>query len=171
MNVLDAIKTRRSIRKYTSEKVDPSLLEKVLEAGRLAPSAHNKQPWHFVVATTPQAVEKVKNAYVGRTEINAPVFIVVCADPKEAWVREVDGEEFWKIDASIAMQNMILAATELGLGTCWIGAFKEKALKRALKIPRRIRIVAITPLGYPAVKKGEVVDRKPLSQIVHYEHW
>jgi nitroreductase len=75
------------------------------------------------------------------------------------------------VDVAIAMQNMILTATELGLGTCWIADFDEKAIRKALNLPSNIRVVAMTPLGYPAEEKHPVSDRKPLAEIVHHEHW
>jgi nitroreductase len=102
--------------------------------------------------------------------MQAPAIIVACADPKKAWKRN-DGEEYWKVDAAIAMQNLVLAATELGLGTCWIAVFNEKAVKKALNIPKHIRVVAMTPLGYPDEDKGPVTDRKTLNEIVHFEKW
>ena len=102
--------------------------------------------------------------------MNAPVIIVACVSPDEAWVRW-DGEAFWQVDTAIAVQDMILVARELGLGTCWIGAFDEKKVKEALGIPTDIRVVALFPLGYPAEAKGVATERKPLEEIVHYEHW
>jgi nitroreductase len=83
----------------------------------------------------------------------------------------MDGEEYWKVDIAIAMQNLVLAATELGLGTCWIAAFNEEAAKKALGIPEDVRVVAMTPLGYPDQEKGPVTRRKQLSTIVHYNQW
>ena len=93
-----------------------------------------------------------------------------CANPKEAW-RRWDREEYWKVDAAITMQNLILTATELGLGTCWIAAFDEKEAKKALNIPKDIRVVAMTPLGYSEEPKTIATERKPLTQIVHHEKW
>lgn len=170
MNVFEAIRVRRSIRRYKPNAVEKEKLERVLEAGRLAPSATNRQPWHFVVITNPSVKEELRASYGQDWFVNAPVIIAVCADSGSAWVRR-DGEEYWKVDAAIAMQNMILCATEEGLGTCWIAAFKDEAARKTLKIPERIRIVAFTPVGYPDETKGEVTDRKPMNEIVHYEHW
>ena len=90
--------------------------------------------------------------------------------PSVAWSRK-GGEEYWKVDAAIAMQSLVLVAHELELGTCWIGAFNEDKVKEALNIPDQVRVVAMTPLGYPAEQKGPVKDRKPMDEIVHYEHW
>jgi len=90
--------------------------------------------------------------------------------PGEAWVRS-DGEEYWKVDLAIAMQDLILEAWEQELGTCWIGAFREEEVKRILGIPDEVRVVALTPLGYPAEEKGPVTQRKPLKEIISYNHW
>ena len=170
MKVFDAICLRRSIRKYKSDNVEKGKLERILEAGRLSPSAVNKQPWHFIVIRDPSVRESLRASYGQSWFVNAPLIIVVCADPSSAWVRR-DGEEFWKVDAAIAMQDMILCATEEGLGTCWIGAFSEEPARRVLKIPEKIRIAAMTPLGYADESKEPVSDRKPLKKITHYEYW
>jgi nitroreductase len=122
------------------------------------------------VVTDPKVKESLRPAYSKEWFISAPVIVVACASPEKAWVRQ-DSEEFWKVDISIAMQDLILAAWEEGLGTCWIGAFNESKAKRALGIPENVRVVAMTPLGYPAEKKGPVTDRKPLEEIVHYNRW
>ena len=170
MKVFDAICFRRSIRKYKSDPVEKGKLERILEAGRLSPSAVNKQPWHFIVVRDPSVRESLRASYGQSWFVNAPLIIVVCADPSSAWVRR-DGEEFWKVDAAIALQDMILCATEEGLGTCWIGAFSEEPARRVLKIPEKIRIVAMTPLGYANESKEPVSDRKSLKEITHYEYW
>ncbi len=169
MDVFEAIKTRRSIRKYKKKPVEKAKLLKVLEAARLAPSACNFQPWRFIVVTNPEIRENLRLAYGEGWFTSAPVIIVACAVLDEAWIRK-DGEEFWKVDVTIAMQNLILAAWEENLGTCWIGAFDEEQAKRILEIPEKTRIVAMTPLGYPAEKKEKVTDRKSINEIVFYKH-
>jgi len=172
VEVLEIIKERRSIRKYKTKPVENEKINKVLEAARLAPSANNQQPWHFILVTKPEAKESLRAAFKPERQwlMQAPAIIVACADPKKAWKRN-DGEEYWKVDAAIAMQNLVLAATELGLGTCWIAVFNEKAVKKALNMPKHIRVVAMTPLGYPDEDKGPVTDRKTLNEIVHFEKW
>jgi len=170
MNVFDAIRKRRSIRKYKETGVEQEKLNTVLEAARLAPSATNKQPWAFIVVTDPHVKEQLRSSYDEEWFIKAPVIIVGCAVPDQAWRRN-DGEEYWMVDVAIAMQNIVLAATELGLGTCWIADFDEKAAKEALRIPEDVRVVAMTPLGYPDEEKGPVMGRKPLNSIVHYNQW
>lgn len=170
MEVFEIIRKRRSIRLYEEKPVEQEKLNRVLEAGRLAPSADNCQPWRFIVAINDEVKEKLRASYDEEWFVSAPVIIIGCAVPKEAWVR-MDGQEYWMVDVAIAMQNMILAATELGLGTCWIADFDEEAARKALKLPQSVRIVAMTPLGYPAEEKRPVRNRKSLSKIVHYDSW
>jgi len=170
LDVFEAIRTRRSIRKYQEKPVEPEKLSKVLEAARLSPSAANRQPWKFIVVTDPKVKESLRAAYNRDWFISAPVIIVGCGVPSEGWVRR-DGEEYWKIDVAIAMQSLVLAAWEQGLGTCWIGAFREEEVKKALGIPDEVRVVALTPLGYPAEEKGPVMNRKPSEDIISYNHW
>jgi len=170
MDVFEAIRTRRSIRRYQKKTVEQEKLSRVLEAARLSPSATNSQPWKFIVVTDPEVKEKLRAAYNRDWFISAPVIIVGCALPSKAWVRH-DGEEYWKVDVAIAMQSLILAARAEKLGTCWIGAFREEEVKKALGIPEDARVVAMTPLGYPAEEKGPVTNRKPLDEIVSYNHW
>ena len=170
METFETMQKRRSIRKYGKKLVETEKINKVLEAARLGPSAANRQPCHFIVVTEDAAKASLKEAYGADWFLEAPVIIVGCVDPKVAWSK-IFGGEYWKVDAAIAMQNLILAATELGLGTCWIAAFKEAAAKKALNIPRRIRVVAMTPLGYPEEEKGPTTDRRPLTEMVHYNKW
>ncbi|MCW4048014.1 MAG: nitroreductase family protein [Candidatus Bathyarchaeota archaeon] len=170
MDILELLAKRRSIRRYQTKPVEKEKIIRVLEAARLGPSAANMQPCYFVVVTEKGVRESLKASYNADWFVQAPVIIVGCANPKEAWRRR-DGEEYWKVDLAIAMQNLILAAAELGLGTCWIANFDEKAAKRALNVPKEIRVVAMTPLGYPDEEKGLVTDRKPLDKLIHYERW
>jgi len=170
MEFQELVRRRRSIRAYRPDPVEEEKLRRVLEAGRLAPSAANRQPWHFIVVRDPEKRGMLRRAYNREWFVSAPVIIVACADPTRAW-RRGDGEEYWKVDVAIAMEHIVLAAANEGLGTCWIGAFDERAVKEALGIPDHIRVVAMTPLGYPAESKGEVTDRKPLEEIVHYDGW
>ena len=170
MNVLEAVKNRRSIRSYLDKPVEEEKLLKILEAARLSPSAANFQPWNFIVIKDRIIRQKLLQAYNREWFAKAPVIIVACATPLEAW-RRSDGEEFWKIDVTIAMQSMVLTATSEELGTCWVGAFNEKKAHEVLGIPDEVRVVAMTPLGYPAEKKEQVVERKPLEEIIRYNHW
>ena len=170
MDVLEAIKIRRSVRSYLNRTVEPEKVDRVLEAARLSPSAVNFQLWNFIVVKDQDSKKRLARSYSRAWFAGAPIIIVICATPEKAWKRS-DGEEFWKIDAAIATQDIVLAATAEGLGTCWIGAFDEKKAKEALSIPDNVRVVAMTPLGYPAEHKGQVTDRKPLTEIVHVDRW
>lgn len=170
MQVLEVIRRRRSIRRYKPVPVEEEKIRRVLEAARLAPSAANRQPWKFIVVKDPEIKEKLREAYPRDWFASAPVVIVACAMPGKAWVRR-DGEEYWKVDVSIAMEHLVLEAAEEGLGTCWIGAFDEGAAKRVLGIPPDVRVVAMTPLGYPDEEKGPVTNRKRLEEIVSYDRW
>ena len=127
LEVFEAIKRRRSIRKYEETAVENEKLSKVLEAARLAPSAMNHQPYAFVVTREKETIKKL-SATCNQQWV-APVMIVVCAFPEKAWIRD-DGEEYWKADAAMAMNNISLQACADGLGTCWIAAFKEERVKR-----------------------------------------
>jgi nitroreductase len=170
LDILEVLKKRRSIRKYQTKPVEKDTVLKVLEAARLGPSAANRQPCQFIVVTNENARERLRASYNKEWFVRAPVVIVGCVNPKESWRRR-DNEEYWKVDAAIAMQNLILTATELGLGTCWVANFDENAAKKALDIPKDFRIVAMTPLGYLDEEKESVSDRKPLDALVHYDKW
>lgn len=170
MDVFEAVRTRRSIRKYLDKTVEKDKLLKVLEAARLSPSANNNQPNHFVVISDKATLESLLPAYTREWFIKAPIVIVACSYADKAWSR-MDGESYWKVDAAIAVENMMLVAHEAGLGTCWVAAFDETKVKEVLGIPKEMRLIALLPLGYPAEEKEKVTDRKPLDKIIHYEHW
>jgi len=164
MDVFEAIRTRRSIRKYRPELVPEEKLEMILEAARLAPSAGNRQPWRFVVV---QNVDRKKAlAEVANNQAflkDAAAIIVAVGDP-EASAR------WYEKDTMIALEHMVLAATALGYGTCWIGAFDEDAAKRLLRIPARMKVVAILPIGVSSEKPAPK-PRKELSEIFFKEEW
>ena len=168
LDVLEVIKKRRSIRKYKQKVVEKEKLLKVLEAARLAPSAMNLQPYSIVVLSDTETIEKISSAC--NQKWDAPTIIVICAFPKKAWTRD-DGEEYWKVDAAVAMTNLSLQACAEDLGTCWIAAFKEEEIKEILGIEHDARVVAMTPLGYPDEKKGLVTNRKTIDELVRYEKW
>jgi nitroreductase len=170
LDVLEAIKNRRSIRKYLDKPVEEEKLQKILEAARLSPSAVNCQPWNFILVKDKTARLSLLQAYKRDWFAAAPIIIIACATPEEAWQR-TNGEEYWKIDTAIALQSLVLAATAEGLGTCWIGAFDEQKAKKALGIPENVRVVAMMTVGYPAEQKEQVTERKPLEEIIHYDHW
>ena len=166
MDFYEVVKTRRSVRAYGTEPVEDDKLKRILEAARLAPTAANRQPLHFYVIRDPQTRQKLLEAYSQQWFADAPVIICACARPSEGWVR-MDGKCYADVDATIAMDHLILAATAEGLGTCWIGAFNPPRLREVLSIPEELEPVAMTPLGYPAVQPT-AKPRKPLDEICEY---
>jgi len=171
MDVLEAIKGRRSIRAFLNRDVSPEIVEKLVEAACWAPSAGNIQPWEFIIVRKPETKQKLVEAALGQTFIEeAPVVIVVCANEnRSAQGYGVRGKTLYCLqDTAAAIQNIHLTAYSFGLGTCWIGAFKENEAKEILKIPNGIRPVAIIPVGYPA-ETPKPRNRRPINQIIHYE--
>jgi len=170
---MEIITNRRSIRAYKSDKIEDDKLEYILEAFRKAPSAKNLQPWKLVVVKSKQTREDLAIACNAQSFVSeAPVIIAACAKEEEAYGVMGGYMSSYPIDIAIAMEHLILAATEQGLGTCWIGAFKENLVKGILGIPENVRVVALTPVGYPSStvdpsKRG----RKSLSEVVCYEKY
>jgi nitroreductase len=173
MDIFQAISDRRSIRKYQQRAVEPEKLEKVLDAARLAPSWKNMQCWRFLVLTDPERRRVLLDAFPeenpGKKAVAmAPCIIVVCADPAESGVE--NGIDYYVADTAIAFEHLCLAARGLGLGTCWMGWFDESRIKEALQIPAEIRVVGLTPLGYPD-QEPKPRPRKELSEIAFYDNW
>jgi nitroreductase len=170
MNVIDAIVTRKSVRKYSDQPIEDEKLTAVLAAGRLAPSASNRQEWRFLVVRDPVTRAKLVDAanrqpFVGE----APAVIVACAETDGHIMR--GGLPCFPIDVAIALDHITLAAVEVGLGTCWIGAFDEGEVKAILGIPEEVRVVALMPIGYPVDPTAIDKKRRPFTTIVKYEHW
>ncbi len=176
MSVLDVIKRRSSIRKYLSREIPPVVMERLLESIRLAPSACNYQPWRFILVAEDESRKQVA-ATCGKQMwmAEAPLIIVGCGLPQEAYQFMGGYGNSIDVDVSIAMDHLTLVATEEGLGTCWIGSFDEKVLKKILKIPDHAKIVALTPVGYPADKKAQQdlvrKNRKEPSEIFFDGKW
>ncbi len=169
---IELAEKRRSVRAYKPDEVPEDLLQTVLEAGRLAPSACNKQPWRFIVVRSETGRRALGAAYAREWFWKAPVVIAVCILPKEAWVRSYDGQNYAMVDGALAMDHLTLAAAELGLGTCWIGAFDPAAAREILNLPDGVEIVGLTPLGYPDVEPNpRVRSRRPLGETVMKERW
>jgi len=170
MTVMDAIRTRKSVRSYLDKAVEDDKLKLVLEAGMLAPSASNRQEWRFVVVREREARKKLAEAAGGQAFVGeAPVLIVACAETNGHVM--MCGQQCYPIDVAIALDHMTLAAVAVGLGTCWIGMFDEKKVKQILHIPEELRVVELLPLGYPADPAAVAKKRLPLSEIVRYERW
>lgn len=169
MMFAELIKNRYSVRSYKPDTVEDHKLTQVLDAARLAPTACNLQPFQFIVIRTAGREEELKRIYSRAFFTEAPLVICVCSLPAKAWSRR-DGLNYSFVDATIAMDHLILAATELGLGTCWIAAFDPAAAREMLGLPDGVEPVAFTPLGYPAETPG-VKNRKPLPEIIRYDRW
>jgi nitroreductase len=170
MNVIDAIRARKSTRSFLDKPVEDESLHAVLEAGRLAPSAGNRQEWRFIVVSDHESKVKLGEAANGQSFVGkAPVVIVACAE-SDGHVMSC-GQPSYPIDVAIALDHISLAAFELGLGTCWIGAFSEKKVKEILGIPEKIRVVELMPLGYPSDPSVKKKIRFDLQKIVKYNKW
>lgn len=168
---MDIIEARKSIRSFKPQEVEEEKLNYILQAFRKAPSAKNLQPWKLVVVKNRNTINDLAIACNNQMFLaEAPVIIAACAREDEAYGVMGGYMNSYPIDIALALEHLILAAAEQGLGTCWIGAFKEKLVKDILKIPENVRVVALTPVGYPA-GEGSTRGRKPLSEIVSYERY
>jgi nitroreductase len=170
MEYSELIAARYSVRAYRPDPVEDDKLQAVLEAARQAPSACNRQPFQVVVLHTAGREEEIGQIYRRPWFVQAPIVLAVCAIPSQAWVRASDRFNAAVVDATIAMDHLILAAANLGLGTCWIAAFEIEAARRVLQLPEGVEPVLFTPLGYPA-DTPRPRTRKPLAEIVRYERW
>lgn len=173
MDVFEAIRGRRSVREFKPDPVGGKNLKRILEAGRLAPSAGNCQPWEFVVVRDNGIKRKLARAALNQSFIaEAPVAIVVCANIRRtsSFYGKRGADLYCIQDTAAAAQNIQLAAYALGYGTCWVGAFDEAAAAEAINTPHGIRPLAIIPLGVPA-EKPEPTPRLPLDRIVHYNQF
>ncbi|HNR25320.1 MAG TPA: nitroreductase family protein [Methanobacteriaceae archaeon] len=167
MDVFEAISQRRSIRNYKTTAVEDEKLEKILEAARIAPSAANRQEWKFIVVKDQETRDKLVEAANGQKFVGqAPATIVGCSTESERLMP--CGQLAYTVDLSIAVSFMILEATELGLGTCWLGAYDEEAVKKVLDIPDEIRVPAMFTLGY-ADENPDPRPRKELNEILCFE--
>ena len=162
MSVIDLLLSRRSIRKYKTEPIPQDKLEMILEAGRYAPSASNRQPWHFIVLTDLEILENLSHGQ-WNTFISTSAFTLVgCAYEGSTYARK------WStVDTTIAMQNMVIAAWSLGIGSCWIGDFDEAAVRKILHVPKDWKILALISFGYPD-ETPEITSRKSLKEITGY---
>jgi nitroreductase len=169
MDYQKLIRTRRSIRGYRPDPVSEDILQRILDAARIAPTAANRQPFQLIVVADPSTRARLKEVYDRDWFWTAPLIIVGCVEEAKAWQR-ADGFNAAEVDLSIVMDHLILAATDEGLGTCWICHFDEPKLKQILGIPDGVRAIALTPLGYPAAEPRPF-QRKPLEELVRRERW
>jgi nitroreductase len=169
---MDIFRNRRSIRKYQDLPVEDEKLQAVLEAACLAPSWANQQCWTFIVVKDRARRQEISsilgNNPSARAVATAPVLIVACANPAHSG--HANGQDYYMLDIGISFQQLCLEAYNQGLGTVWIGWFDEEKIRAVLEVPEKIRIVALTPLGYPAVQP-DFPGRRPLEESVYLEKW
>jgi len=184
MDLFDAIRNRRSIRRYTDKPVENDKLAAVLEAVRQAPSWANMQCWRMVVVRDKTVKEKISDlSYVEsyfapkgykanpskKALAEAPVIIVLCAEPQQSGA--IWGQNYYLVDAGIASQNLMLAAYGQGLGTVFVGVYDEVKVKGILNIPQNVRVIGLFPLGYPATEQKDGPPRKPMQEICFEGQW
>ena len=171
MDFADTIKNRRSIRTYKKQEIPQETINQLIEAARLAPSAGNAQSWAFVIVREQENKQALSNAALNqRSIVEASAVFVVCADEKRAKESYGDrGKTLYCLqDTAAASQNILLTACSLGLGSCWIGAFKEDEVRKIVNAPKEMRPVVIIPVGYPN-ESPRARTRRPVSEIVHQE--
>ena len=169
MEFQQLIRRRRSIRGYKPDPVPQDALCRILEAGRIAPTAANRQAFQIVVITDASTRKRFKDVYDRDWFYTAPVILAGCVEPAKAWQR-ADGFNAAEVDITIVMDHIILAAADEGLGTCWICNFDESKAKQILGVPADVRVIALTPLGFPAAEPRPF-ERKALDTLVRREKW
>jgi len=169
MEFTDLIQERYSVRAYRPDPVEEHKLQKVLEAARLAPTAANRQPFQLIVIHMADRREELGKMYDREWFTQAPIVICACGLPEKGWVSK-EGINYTYVDVAIVMDHLILAAADLGLGTCWMAAFDREEARRVLGLPDDVEPIIMTPLGYPGDQPKPKI-RKPLSELVRYEHW
>ena len=171
MDVFEAVQERRSIRAYQDKPVEREKLEKILEAGRLAPSARNTEPWHFIAVTDTEKRKVLSRGIFAKFLVQTPLVIVACGDKKAS-------PDWYAIDVSLAVENMILTATSEGLGTCCVGSFDESEVKAVLKVPENFEVLLFLAVGYAQEKLdlssrllNLIRTRKTLSEVASEEEF
>ena len=171
MNFDELVSHRYSSRSYQTKPVEEDKLNLVLEAARLAPTAANRQPFQLIILNTEGRQEELRRIYNKDWFVQAPLVICACALPEEGWVRRrYDEKSYVEVDVSIVVDHITLQAADIGLATCWIGAFDPDAAREILQLPDEVEPIAFTPLGYPNDQPREK-RRKPLDELVRYERW
>jgi nitroreductase len=169
MEYSELISKRYSVRAYKPDAVEEEKLIRILEAAQIAPTAANRQPFRIVVCHTQGRKEDFNKVYHREWLASAPLVIAVCGVQREAWVRS-DGKSYIDVDVAIVMDHLILAATDEGLGTCWIANFIAEEARRVLELPNGVEPIVLTPLGYPA-DQPKPKERKLLDSLVYFERW
>lgn len=166
IDLMQMVEDRYSCRNYSDKAVSRDRLAAVIQAARMAPSACNRQPWMFVVADRPELCREIVRCYDRPWMKNVPAFIIACGNHDEAWRRAGDGKDHTDIDVAIAIEHLCLAATTLGLGTCWVCNFDVEQLRETLDIPSHIEPIALIPIGYPsAADVAPEKKRKTMEEI------
>ena len=184
MDFNEVIQTRRSVRSFLSDPIPADILNAILESGRNAPSYQNRQCWRYIVLTNKERIiHLAKNCgFVGKINFflkDAPVVMVACADPSKSGT--MNGQNYYLVDTAISFHQMMLTAWSFGVGSCWMAAFNEKSVKKVLSIPENIKVIALSPFGYPKNKEtfyGKAVklfassgSRQGMDQVVSYDSW
>ncbi len=171
MKFNELAKKRSSVRSYTKRPVSKKMLAEILEAGQLAPTACNIQPFRFVVVKEKENLAALAESYFAEWFTEAPLVIAICTTPGQAWQRKKhDDKNYADVDGAIAADHMTLAAEELGLGTCWVGAFNPKIVRKVLGLPRSAEPLVMLTVGHPN-EKPRPKTRKSLDELVNYENW
>ena len=168
MNFIELASQRYSVRNFESRSVEKEKLLYVLEAARIAPSAANFQPWTFLIVTDPEILKSIQSLYRREWLKTAPAIIVAMGDHNKGWHRLLDGKDFTEIDVAIAIDHLTLAATEQGLGTCWICNFDTEKCCNFLNTPDNLEIIALIPIGYPVIEAKTAKNRASLDQLVFW---
>lgn len=166
MNFLELVKKRHSVRNYAPRTVEKEKLDYAMECVRMAPSAVNFQPWKFAVVMDEPRLSELKKAYPREWIANVPCIVVACVNHEESWHRKSDGKDHGDIDVAIAVEHFCLAATEQGLGTCWVCNFDVPLCREVLQLPASVEPVVLIPVGYPAEEEAPVKKRKSMDEIL-----
>ena len=170
MNFIELATQRSSVRNFEPKPVENEKLLYVLEAARMAPSAVNFQPWKFIIVTDPEILKSIKALYHREWLDTAPAIIVAMGDHNKGWHRKSDGKDFTDIDVAIAIDHLMLAATEQGLGTCWICNFDTEKCCTLFNAPDNLETIALIPIGYPVVESKPVKKRESIDQFVQWNN-
>jgi len=171
MHFKELIKTRCSVREYHENKVNRTLLNEVVNAGRLAPSAANRQPWKFIIIDNENLLDRIKIAYPKDWFKKAPVIMIIYGNHDISWKRSFDNKDHCDIDIAIAIDHMTLMATELGLGTCWVCHFNPEIITDLIHTDANWEPMAILTIGYPVKIKVSEKKRKEIDDILSYNGW
>lgn len=170
MQFLELARKRYSVRAYKPDPVEEEKLQQVLEAAVLAPTPTNSQPYQLIVIHTAGRETELSSIYNRPWFVQAPLVICAVGIPSQAWIRPRDGRNYLDVGVAIVFDHLILAATDLGLGTCWVAQFERDAARKVLSLPKDAEPIVFTPLGYPADQPKEK-RRKPVTELVRYERW